>query len=160
MTEDADRQDIVAPYRRNGTLEGRCLCGAVTIRIDGDYVAAVGACHCLMCQRWGGTVFGSFEVTAADVTVTGEVTRHQSSSFSERAFCSTCGSHIWLKNTDPEETEIELFPGLFHEARDWPLISEVYADRAPRYMTLAGDHRRVTRAAYEARRPFVEGDAT
>ena len=77
------------------------------------------------------------------VTVTGDVTRHASSTFSERAFCSTCGSHIWLRNTDPEETEIELFPGLFEGARDFVLLSEIYTDRAPHYATLAGDHRRV-----------------
>ena len=158
MTEPT--QDIVAPHRRSGRLEGRCLCGAVQVTVEGDYVAAVGACHCLMCQRWGGMLFGSFVATAAHVTVTGDVTRHASSSFSERAFCSTCGSHIWLRNTEPAETEIELFPGLFEDAKDWPLISEIYTDRAPHYTTLAGDHARATRAEYEARNPFVEGDAT
>ena len=155
-----ERTDIVAPHRRNGKLSGRCLCGAVRVEIDGDYVAAVGACHCLMCQRWGGMLFGSFVATADHVDVMGEVTRHASSTFSERAFCTTCGSHIWIRNTDPEETEIELFPGLFEDAKDWPLISEIYTDRAPQYTPLAGDHRRATRAEYEARNKFVEGDAT
>lgn len=160
MTEPVDKTDIVAPYRRAGTLSGRCLCGAVQIDIDGDYVAAVGACHCLMCQRWGGMLFGSFVATAAHVKVTGVVTRHASSTFSERAFCKTCGSHIWLRNTDPDEAEIELFPGLFQEAQTWPLLSEIYTDRAPDYVTLAGEHRRATRAEYEAKNLFVEGDAT
>ncbi|MEW9920082.1 GFA family protein [Marimonas sp. MJW-29] len=160
MTEAPAVEDIVAPYRRTGQLSGRCLCGAVRIEIDGDYIAAVGACHCLMCQRWNGMLFGSFVATAAHVTVTGDVTRHASSSFSERAFCTACGSHIWLRNIDPEETEIELFPGLFEGAKDFVLLSEIYSDRAPHYVTLAGDHRRKTRADYEARNPFVEGDAT
>ena len=118
MVEEQSREDIVAPYRRTGRLSGRCLCNAVRIEIDGDYIAAVGACHCLMCQRWNGMLFGGFVATSAHVIVTGDVTRHASSPFSERAFCSKCGSHIWLRNTDPEETEIELFPGLFEEAKD------------------------------------------
>lgn len=160
MTEAQNRDDIIAPYRRSGQLSGRCLCGAVRVEIDGDYIAAVGACHCLMCQRWNGMLFGSFVATAAHVTVTGDVTRHASSSFSERAFCSTCGSHIWLRNVDPDETEIELFPGLFEEARDFALLSEIYTDRAPKYAHLAGEHRRKTRADYEATNQFVEGDAT
>ena len=156
---DADH-DILGPYRRTGRLDGRCLCGAIRIAVDGDYVAAVGACHCLMCQRWNGMLFGSFVATAAHVTITGDVTRHPSSTFSERGFCAVCGSHVWLRNIDPEETEIELFPGLFEGARDFVLLSEGYTDRAPHYVTLAGDHRRKTRAEYEAHNPFVEGDAT
>ena len=160
MTPEEVRESIVGPHRRHGRLSGRCLCGAVKIEIDGDYVAAVGACHCLMCQRWNGMLFGSFEATAAHVTVEGEVTRHASSSFSERAFCATCGSHLWMRNFDPEETAIELFPGLFQEARDFVLLSEIYTDRAPHYLPLAGDHRRKTRADYEAANPSVEGDAT
>lgn len=160
MVEEQTREDIVAPYRRNGQLSGRCLCGEVRIDIDGDYIAAVGACHCLMCQRWNGTLFGGFVATAAHVSITGDVTRHASSSFSERAFCKTCGSHIWLRNTDTEAAEIELFPGLFEAAKNFTLLSEIYTDRAPDYVRLAGTHRRKTRAEYEATNKFVEGDAT
>jgi hypothetical protein len=39
---------------QTGRLSGACLCGAVHIAIDGHYVAAVGACHCSMCQRSAG----------------------------------------------------------------------------------------------------------
>lgn len=158
MTEETSREDIIAPYRRRGRMQGRCLCGVVGIEIDGDYIAAIGACHCKMCQRWNGMLFGSFVAARDAVTVTGDVTRHASSSFSERAFCSACGSHIWLRNTDPAETEIELFPGLFDEARDFVLLSEIYTDRAPHYLPLSGDHRRKTRAEYESQNQFVEGD--
>jgi hypothetical protein len=50
-------------------------------------------------------------------------------------------------------------PGLFDEARDWPLRSEVYSDRAMASIRLQGDHRRATRAEYEQKKPFVSGDA-
>ena len=149
--------DLVAPYRRTGTLEGACLCGSVRVTIDGDCVAAVGVCHCSMCQRWNGVVFGCFAASAEAVTVTGPVTRHASSKFAERAFCATCGSHLWMRNTQSED-DYEFMPGLFPDAAEFPLISEIYTDHAPAYVPLAGDHKRATRDEYEAKNLFVEGD--
>ena len=49
-------------------------------------------------------------------------------------------------------------PGLFDAARAWPLRSEIYIDRAFESARLAGDHKRATRAEYEAKNPFIEGD--
>lgn len=140
-------------------MEGRCLCGAVTLRVDGAHDASAGACHCRMCQRWSGGLFLSFEADAAGLTVTGPVTRHASSGFAERAFCAVCGSHLWLRDTGPDETIYELMPGLFDDARHWPLRSEVYADRAMASVRLAGDHARASAADYEAKSLHVAGDA-
>ena len=149
---------MIDPYRRTGRLDGACLCGAVRIRVDGGYVAAVGVCHCSMCQRWNGLAHGSFDAEASAVTVEGPVVRHAPTSFSERAFCATCGSHLWMRDTDEDGANYEFMPGLFPAARDFPLISEIYIDRAPAYAAFAGTHRRATRAEYEAKHPFVEGD--
>jgi hypothetical protein len=142
----------------DGTLHGRCLCGAVTLHIAGMHYPSPGACHCRMCQRWSGGLFLCFEVESAALTADGPVTRHQSSHFAERAFCAVCGSHLWLRNTGPDETIYELMPGLFDAAHDWPLRSEVYADRAMASVQLAGDHRRATQAEYEAKNAFVQGE--
>jgi hypothetical protein len=141
-----------------GTLEGHCLCGAITVTVRGDYDPRVGACHCRMCQRWSGGLFLCFD--AEGVTVEGPVVRYRSSSFAERAFCGTCGSHLWFNDVkeDKEPARYELMPGLFNEAVDWPLRSEIYTDRALASVHLAGDHRRATRAEYEAKNPFLEGD--
>ena len=139
-------------------LEGRCLCGQVTVRVAGGHDPRVGACHCRMCQRWSGGLFLCFTAPAASVTVEGPVTHYQSSPFSERAFCATCGSHLWMRDTDKDGADYELMPGLFDEARGWPLRSEIYTDRAPAYVRLAGDHRRSTRADYEQQNPHIEGD--
>ena len=143
-------------YRTEGRLEGRCLCGGVRITVHGPHIAAVGVCHCAMCQRWAGYTFGSFRAPVASVTVEGEVRSHASSSFATRAFCPTCGSHLWMRNG---EGDYDLQPGLFPGAADFPLVSEIYTDRAPAYVSLQGEHRRATRAEYEAREPHVEGDA-
>ena len=49
-------------------------------------------------------------------------------------------------------------PGLFDAARDWPLRSEIYADRALASIRLEGNHRRASRAEYEAKHPHIKGD--
>jgi hypothetical protein len=141
-------------------LTGHCLCGAVTITVSADHDPRVGACHCRMCQRWSGGLFLCFTAEASAVTVSGEVTRYRSSNFAERAFCARCGSHLWF-NDLPDggaPKSFELMPGLFDETRSWPLRSEIYVDRAMVSARLSGDHRRKTRAEYEAENPFIEGD--
>lgn len=145
-------------YRRSDALEGHCLCGAVTIRVSGDHVGAVGICHCRLCQRWNGTVWGAFEAAPEAVEVTGEIATYASTPFSERAFCPRCGSHLWLRDTDDPHARYELMPGLFDGAAAFPLISEIYTDRAPAYAPLTGDHRRKTRAEYETKNRHIEGD--
>ena len=139
-------------------IKGHCLCGAVTITVA-EHGGFTGACHCRMCQRWSGALFASFNAPAAGVTVTGEVARFASTGFAERAFCPTCGSHLWMRNTDVADAPFDLMPGLFDAARDIPLQSEIYTDRALPGLTLAGDHRRATRAEYEAKNLHIEGDA-
>ncbi len=150
---------IAAPYRRQGRLEGTCLCGAVTLRVDGGYVAAVGACHCGLCQKAFGTLFAAFEVDAEALEVTGAVQAYASTPFSERVFCPTCGSNLWLRDTDDAAAPYEVMPGLFPAAAAFPLISEIYVDRRPAYLPLGGDHAMKTRADYEAVNRHVEGSA-
>ena len=141
-------------------LTGHCLCGAVTVTVAGEHDPRVGACHCRMCQRWSGGLFLCFNAKASAVTVTGEVARFRSSAFAERAFCPRCGSHLWFNDVKEgaEPDGYELMPGLFDEARAWPLRSEIYVDRAMASVHLAGEHRRKTRAEYEAKNRFVAGD--
>ncbi|EYD76367.1 Gfa-like protein [Rubellimicrobium mesophilum DSM 19309] len=143
-------------------MEGRCLCGAVAIRVEGEHDPRVGACHCRMCQRWSGGLFLCFTAPAASVVVTGEAREFQSSPFARRGFCPACGTHLWFRDQDekgePRDAGYELMPGLFDEAKDWPLRSEIYVDRAMESARLAGDHPRKTRADYEQHNPFIEGD--
>jgi len=149
---------MIEPYRRTGRMTGRCLCGAVEIAIDGNYIAAVGACHCSRCQRSAGVMWAAFMADGDAVTVTGEVTRFRSTEFSERAFCPVCGSNLWLRDIDPDDAPYELMPALFPEAADFPLISEIYTDCRPAYVPLRGDHKTKTRAEWEADNRHIEGD--
>lgn len=138
-------------------ISGHCLCGAVHLRV-GDHDPRIGACHCRMCQRWSGGLFLCFTAKASGVTVEGPVVRHASSEFAERAFCGTCGSLLWMREIGDADADYELMPGLFDAARDYPLRSEIYSDRAMAAVRLAGDHPRATRAEYEARSAHLEGD--
>ena len=141
-------------------ITGHCLCGAVSIVVAGHHDPRVGACHCRMCQRWSGGLFLCFTADASAVTITGEVTRYHSSTFAERAFCARCGSHLWFNDVEEggEPKSYELMPGLFDAARPWSLRSEIYVDRAMASVRLLGDHRRKSRAEYEAENRFIEGD--
>lgn len=136
-------------------MEGHCLCGAVRLRV-GDHDPRVGACHCRMCQRWSGGLFLCFDATSVEVE--GEVARYQSSAFAERAFCPRCGSHLWMRDTGAADAPYDMMPGLFDEAALWPMRSEIYTDRALASVRLSGDHRRETRAEYEAGNDHLEGD--
>ena len=131
-------------------MEGRCLCGAVTIRV-GAHEPRVGACHCTMCRRWSGSAYFAFDAEPGGVAVEGPVKTYRSSPFADRAFCGTCGSHLWLKD---DEGPYELMPGLFDAAQGFALASVVYADRAPAFLPLvAADARRRAAAEYEADEP-------
>ena len=139
-------------------MEGACLCGAVRIRAARADDVRPGACQCRMCQRWSGGLFLCFRAEAVDVS--GEVARFASSGFAERAFCPRCGSHLWMRDTGDEGAAYDLMPGLFDAAADWPLQSEIYADRAMASVRLEGGHRRATQAEWEATHPHVQGDRT
>ena len=51
-------------------LTGRCMCGAVSFRIDGE-PGESDACHCEQCRRQSGHYFASVNVPRAALQVTG-----------------------------------------------------------------------------------------
>ncbi|WP_076445130.1 GFA family protein [Roseivivax lentus] len=132
-------------------LDGACLCGAVRIRVE-RHRAEVGACHCSRCRIWSGALFAVFSAPPASVTVEGPVSVYPGE-IAERAFCGTCGSNLWLRDND--DGAYEFMIGAFPGAKDYPLISEIYHDKAFAAVTLAGDHRRTDAAPYEAENPHL-----
>jgi hypothetical protein len=77
------------------TQTGGCLCGAVRYRIDGK-PKHVGNCHCTMCQKTTGSLYGSFAGFDADhVRFTkGRPKDYRSSKWAARGFCPKCGSSL------------------------------------------------------------------
>ncbi len=131
-------------------IEGRCLCGNVAIRV-GRHRAEVGACHCARCRRWTGVALNVFTASPDQVTVAGDVAIY-TSEIAERGFCPRCGTALWLRN--PGE-DYEFMVGAFDGAKDYPLISEIYIDRAFASCRFAGTHKRATEAEYEAKNPHI-----
>lgn len=75
--------------------EGGCQCGAVRY----GFTVAPGAasfCHCRMCQRAVGNVFGAFSGAHKDqfVWIKGEPTFYASSTVATRGFCRDCGTPL------------------------------------------------------------------
>ncbi|SDR47311.1 GFA family protein [Pseudovibrio sp. Tun.PSC04-5.I4] len=83
---------------------GRCLCGAVTYKVEGEPLV-VAQCHCEECRRTSGTGHTVGAMFRADqVEMQGELGEHiyASSKNSQvtKAFCPKCGSPMFGRNTN------------------------------------------------------------
>ncbi len=74
---------------------GGCQCGAVRFRVDGE-LGEASICHCRMCQKAMGGLFGPFvSVALSDLAWTrGAPKRFQSSNKVHRGFCADCGTPL------------------------------------------------------------------
>ena len=82
-------------------LKGTCLCGAVTLEVEGELEHAPEACHCSQCRKQSGHVLAAVNVRRSALKIHGEdrVTWYQSSDKVRRGFCSVCGSTLFWKPT-------------------------------------------------------------
>ncbi|MFN3507513.1 MAG: GFA family protein [Allorhizobium sp.] len=96
----------------NDDKTGRCLCGAVTVRVRGK-LGPVSYCHCSQCRRQTGLYYATTAATLDEVEISGRdsIGIYRASPEAERAFCQTCGSPIYWKEND--EPRISLMAGLF-----------------------------------------------
>ncbi len=116
-------------------MNGQCLCGAV--HITAPDVREIGACHCGMCRRWSGGPFLALHA-GKGTRLSGDdhITVYQSSEWAERAFCKTCGTHLYFKLKSSDEYFIP--PGLF-DTQDFEIASQIYIDKKPPYYDFAND---------------------
>ena len=77
------------------THTGGCQCGAVRYRITAP-LAAGDICHCRMCQKAGGNLFGAFVSAPFDklIWTRGTPKAFKSSAIVERGFCAECGTNL------------------------------------------------------------------
>ena len=75
------------------SFSGGCQCGAVRFRIEGE-LGEASICHCRMCQKATGGLFGPYVGAAELVWTRGERKRFQSSNKVWRGFCETCGTPL------------------------------------------------------------------
>lgn len=91
---------------------GKCLCGAVEIKITGD-ITSIIHCHCSLCRKSSGTAFGTNGfVKLIDFHITKGIENLKRYVFKpgkERFFCDTCGSPIYSrKDVDPDRVRVRL----------------------------------------------------
>jgi hypothetical protein len=92
----------------NSSYTGRCACGAVSYEVTAE-PAAMADCQCRQCQRDSGTGHQSHMVfVAAEVKTQGAVSHWQcvgdGGTVKQRAFCPTCGSHVYM--TFPQNPDV------------------------------------------------------
>ncbi|WP_353981905.1 GFA family protein [Salinicola endophyticus] len=84
-------------------VEGSCLCGKITYRID-IYPDKVFNCHCRFCRKAHGADYATMAMAdAASLTLNDEsgcLREHQGAAGGYRAFCADCGTR--LMNYSPD----------------------------------------------------------
>jgi len=77
------------------SITGGCQCGAVRFRVDGE-LGEASICHCRMCQKATGGLFGPYvSVVKGELVWTrGARKRFQSSNKVHRGFCADCGTPL------------------------------------------------------------------
>ena len=91
---------------------GKCLCGEVTIKIDGP-ISDIIHCHCSLCRKNSGTAYATNGfINSADfaiVTGSDSLTIFSFKPGRNRHFCTKCGSPVFSSNTqDPSRYRIRL----------------------------------------------------
>ncbi|MDO8409785.1 MAG: GFA family protein [Phenylobacterium sp.] len=83
------------------SMTGGCQCGAVRFRVDGE-LGEASICHCRMCQKAMGGLFGPFVEAPVEALVwtRGEPRRFQSSNKVRRGFCGDCGTPLTFEYGD------------------------------------------------------------
>ena len=127
---------------RSERIEGKCLCGGVTVRAAPKR-RHVEACHCAMCRKWGGGAYLGVQC-GRDVEFEGEehIVRYRSSEWAERGFCGRCGSNLFFHYL-PKGT-YGLLAGLFPDDALEPLAEEIFIDEKPGDYAVAGDAEKMT----------------
>ncbi len=122
-------------------LNGRCLCGEVTVTASSPK-PILRACHCDMCRQHTSGPFFSISADHESIKVSGPAKTYRSSEWAERGFCSTCGSTLWYGTV--HDGVRNLSAGLFKDAGGAPLKLEFFVDQCPQGYALAGDHKKLT----------------
>ena len=123
------------------SIEGHCLCGAVTITLDNP-VQQVEVCQCGMCRRWGGAFYSAQSGDHPQVTGANEITEFRSSEWAERAFCSKCGSNLWFRFLPTGNRSFSA--GLFDAAATHGIEKEIFVDERADWCRIECDHPRRT----------------
>ncbi len=101
--------------RSDGVLRGGCQCGVVRYVVQVESTDAY-CCHCRMCQRAFGNLFGVFLAVGRENIgwENGEPAYFESSAIARRGFCRECGTPLTFEYLD-DEKEIHVTVGSLDE---------------------------------------------
>lgn len=117
-------------------LKGKCLCGAVSLEVEGDLEHPPEACHCSQCRKQSGHFLAAVNVRRSTLTVHGEdrITWYRSSDQAQRAFCSVCGSSLFWQPTMEGYEFTVVAMGLFETPTGTRLAKHIFVgDRGDYY---------------------------
>lgn len=137
-------------------IQGKCLCGAVTVRAD-VATAHVEVCHCEMCRRWASGPYmcvghdGALEIDGKD-----DVTVYQSSEWGRRAFCKNCGTALYWHM--PMSGHYAISAGILLDQTSLTMSKQIFVDEKPAYYDFANDTPKMTGAEVMAAFNSSQGD--
>ena len=124
------------------TMQGSCLCGAVKLSTTNTN-NEVGACHCGMCRKWGGSSFLAIDC-GSEISFEGEdnIRIYQSSEWAERGFCQKCGSHLFYRLKQNNQHFIPV--GIFDNSEGLVFDHQIFIDEKPKYYSFANETKNMT----------------
>ena len=123
---------------------GRCHCGMVTYKINGDPTWKVN-CNCNWCQTTSGSAFRSFLIfKEEDITFDGESltsyedtkTEHGRTMISQ--FCSNCGTQIGI-NAAGATGKQHISIGSLDQRKNINITDNIWAQEALQFVTFPKD---------------------
>jgi hypothetical protein len=122
-------------------ITGRCECGKVKYRVDGE-VTDFSHCHCSQCRRLHGAAFASFAgVSRAAFSYDcgeSDLKCYASSRTHGRVFCGHCGSNI-LAEIASEPEYLYLAMGAMDGDPPLPPGYHIYVDSKAPWHTITDD---------------------
>ncbi len=120
---------------------GRCLCGSVTFRIDGE-LDPIQVCHCQQCRRAQGGPFATNIPVAAESfsLLTGKDTLKgfESSPGKTRYFCANCGSPVFSAR-ESLPSVVRVRAGLIDQPLNAPLSWHAHVGTKSNWWPIADD---------------------
>ena len=123
---------------------GGCLCGAVHFTAK-QLSTNVGACHCGMCQKWGGGPLMADDSGTA-VLFSGEenISVFNSSQWAERGFCSKCGSSLFYKLK--QNGQFIVPAGILNIEAELNFDQQIFIDSKPSFYCFSNETKNMTGA--------------
>jgi len=137
----------------NKNLErtGNCLCSAVRFKAKLKSTH-LGVCHCSICRKWGGgpSIAAECERDFGIANGAEYVKWYKSSDWAERAFCSQCGSNLFVRVNEDVADYCGVFPALLDNEEGLSVREHIYTDCKPPYYDFADDCKQLTEAEFLA----------